>query len=308
MAGLIRNARDYVTSYQSATDEVRVGFSRSGVNEALDGLNLPVWGAERPSTLVWIAADLGGGQRTEIMSDATTPPRRVGEVRGAPAFPLAEDARATFDALLDELVTAADERGLPIVLPLLDETDRAQVRFADVWGGFDQFVAGAAERYAADAVLIGRVAVTSFGLEVRWTLLRGELRETAVTPDVRSGIDWLADEFAGQFITVGGASLTRITVRGIESWPDFGRVFDYLQSVSVIDAASVNVESWSQGSLLIRLAARGDDAALRQVLELGGVLRAVPEPGAGVAPGAVVPGRLEFVPGWRADSGATRGL
>jgi hypothetical protein len=303
-----------VTSYLSATDEVRVGFSRSGVNDALTSLNLPIWGAERPSTLVWIAADLGGGQRTEIMADTVTPPRRPGEVLGAAAFPLAEDAQATFDAILDELITTADERGLPIVFPLLDAEDRAQVRFADVWGGFDQFVARAAERYPVDAVLIGRVAVTTFGLEVRWTLLRGELRETVVTADVRSGIDWLADAFAAQFTTVGGARLTRVTVRGIESHADFGRVFEYLQSVSVIDGASVVPESWSQGSVVIRLAARGDDATLRQYLELDGVLRAVPagggdEPGDDGAPGgAGRAGLLEFVPGWQPESGAASGL
>jgi hypothetical protein len=258
--------------------------------------------------LLWIATDLGEGLRTEIMADTTTPGRRDGEVLGTAEFPLSEEAAATFDAIKDEILAAADERGLPIVLPLLDAEDRMHVRFADVWGGFDQFVARAAERYAVDAVLIGRVAVTSLGQEVRWTLLRGDQRQTSLTADVRSGIDWLADELALQFITTGGASLTWITVHGVESYPDFSRVFEYLQSVSVIDAASVIVESWSRGSLQIRLAARGDDAALRQVLELNGVLRAVPDAGFGAGPGDAVPGRLEFVPGWRADPGATRGL
>ena len=304
-AGLIRNANDYVTSYQSATDEVRVGFSRSGVNDALTSLNLPIWGAERPSTLVWIAADLGGGQRTEIMADTVTPTRRAGEVLGVAAFPLAENAQATFDGILDELITAADERGLPIVFPLLDAVDRMQVRFADVWGGFDEFVARAAERYPVDAVLIGRVAVTTFGLEVRWTLLRGERRESAVTADVRSGMDWLADGFAAQFTTVGGTRLTRVTIRGIESHADFGRVFEYLQSVSVIDGASVIPESWSQGSLVVGLAARGDDETLRQYLELDGVLRAVPAGGVGVPVDAESMGLLEFVPGWHADPAST---
>ena len=305
MSALVRNAGDYVTSYQSAIDEIRVGFSRSAVNEVLDGLSLPYWGAERPSTLVWIAAELGGGQRTEIMADTTAAARRAGEVLGAPAFPLSEDARATFDTILDELVTTADERGLPIVLPLLDARDRMQVRFADVWGGFDQFVATAAERYAVDAVLIGRVAVTTFGLEVRWTMLRGEQRQARLTTGIREGIDWLADEFAAQFTTVGSARLTWLTVRGIESHADFGRVFEYLQSVSVIDPTSVNVESWRAGSLLIRLAARGDDGRLRQYLELDGVLRAVPAMGVGLPEGAEGLGPLEFVPGWHEVSGAT---
>jgi hypothetical protein len=305
MAGLVRNAGDYVTSYQSASDEIRVGFSRVAVNEVLDGLSLPYWGAERPSTLVWIAADLGGGQRSEIMADTTATARREGEVLGAPAFPLSEDARVTFDLIVDDLITTADERGLPIVLPLLDARDRMQVRFADVWGGFDQFVATAAERYAVDAVLVGRVAVTTFGLEVRWTLLRGEQRQTRLTTSVREGMDWLADEFAAQFTTVGSARLTWVNVRDVESYADFGRVFEYLQSVSVIDSASVNVESWSAGSLLIRLAARGDDERLRQYLELDGVLRAAPVTGVGFPQGAPGGGRLEFVPGWHEDPGAT---
>ncbi len=306
MTGLVRNAGDYVTSYQSAADEIRVGFSRSSVNEMLDGLSLPHWGDERPTTLVWIAADLGDGQRTEVMADTTATTRRAGEVLGAPAFPLSEDARLSFDLILDELVTTADERGLPIVLPLLDARDRMQVRFADVWGGFDQFVATAAERYAVDAVLIGRVAVTTFGFEVRWTLLRGEQRQARLTSSVREGIDWLADEYAAQFTTVGGARLTWVTVRDVESYADFGRIFEYLQSVSVIDSASVNVESWNAGALLVRLAARGDDERLRQYLELDGVLRAVPVAGVGSPQGADDTGRLEFVPGWHEDPGATR--
>ena len=76
----------------------------------------------------------------------------------------------------------------------------------------------------------------------------------------------------------------------------------------VVDPFGQFVDSWSGGSLQIRLAARGDDAALRQVLELNGMLRTVPAEGFGAGPGAAIPGRLEFVPGWRADPGATRGL
>jgi hypothetical protein len=307
-AGLIRNASDYVTSYQSAADEIRVGFSRTGVNAALTNLNLPIWGAERPSTLVWIAADLGGGERTELMADTVTPRRRPGEVAGQATVPLSNDARISFEAIVDELVTAADERGLPIVLPLFDFQDQAVVSFADVWAGFDLQVAQAAERYAVDAVLIGRVVVTTFGLEVRWTLLNGEQSQGRISNDVRSGIDWLADEFAARFITVGGARTTWVTVHGIETWPDFGRVVEYLQSVSVIDGASVNVESWNQGSLLIRLAARGDDATLRQYLELDGALRTAGAEGSGNAAASAPQGRLEFVPGWLADPAATSGL
>jgi hypothetical protein len=306
--GLIESADSYVTSYSPAANEIRVGFSRSAVNDALTARNLPIWVAERPATLVWLALDLGRGQRVEIMAVPADSNRRDGTWAGAPSYPLSGDAAVLFDSILDEFATAADERGLPIVLPLLDEEDRQQVRFADVWGGFDQFVERAAGRYAVDAVLIGRIAATETGLEARWTLLRGERRQSKMTTGVRDGIDWLADEFAAQFTTVGGARLTWITVRDVRNYPDYGRVRDYLQSVSIVDPASVNVESWIAGTLLVNLAARGDnDETLRQILTLDGVLTAVTDDATGIPVNGEVPGRLQFVPGWLTAPDVARG-
>ena len=41
-----------------------VGFQRGPVERVLDGLGLPVWGPERPLTLLWVAVDDGvGGAR-----------------------------------------------------------------------------------------------------------------------------------------------------------------------------------------------------------------------------------------------------
>lgn len=99
------------------------------------------------------------------------------------------------------------------------------------------------------------------------------------------GIDWLADEFASEGATVGGAVLTFITVRGIESWADY-RVLDYLQSVSIVEA--VDIDSMTDDEFVLRIAARGDNAQLERILELDGVL----------APVDTVAG-LVFVPVWR---------
>jgi hypothetical protein len=300
MDALIRNASDFVTSYSPAAAEIRVGFSRNELNASLTRLNLPIWGEERPATLVWIAVDLGAGQRSEIMAD--TPPAGRPVVAGAASFPLNPDAAMRFAALVDELVTAADQRGLPIVLPLLDAEDRVHVSFADVWGGFDPFVARAAERYAVDAVLIGRVTVSELGVDAHWTLQRGERRQTRVTADMYSAIDWIAEEFAAQFITVGGARLTWITVRGIERWSDYGRVMEYLQSVSIVE--SVDPESMADGALVLRLAARGNDDTLREYLTLDGVLNAFVDDSIAITASTDGTGSLVFVPSWLTDPGS----
>ena len=296
----LRDAESYVLSraYLSG-NEIRYGFNRTRVNDALTQLDLPLWGAERPSTLLWLAADLGAGQRAELMA-ADSVGRREAEgsdrVEGVPSNPLDSAAAEVFESLADEILRAADERGLPIVLPALDDEDRSIVRFADVWGGFDGFIERAAGRYGVDAVMIARIGVSERGPEIRWTVLRGDERQEFASLAPRAGIDYLANQFAAQLSTVGSARLAEITIVGIDQWDDFGRVYEYVDSLSVVE--SVDLGSISGDRLVLRVVARGDDAQLRQFLTLDGEL-ALPE-GAAAPGGFGAPDRgLVFVPGWR---------
>ena len=266
---LINNAVSYLDQYAPlSSDEIRVGFRRSAVNQALTARNLPIWGDERPLTLVWIATDFGNGYRAELKASESTQRLPAGIARGEPSDPLLPDDAAFFDAIADEILTAADERGLPIVLPRLDAEDRAIVRFADVWGGFDEFVAQASERYNVDAVLIARIEATDAGPRVNWTVQRGDRRDFLLTPRARMGVDWLADEFASTFTTVGGARATWITIRDVRNWGDFARTLEYVRSVSIVESA--DPESLTGDELLLRVAARGDDALLQRYLTLDG--------------------------------------
>jgi hypothetical protein len=280
MRNLIDNAERYLVRYAPLPGgEIRVGFSQTQMNQELTRLNMPIWGEERPSTLLWVASDFGNGQRAELKAyDAATAGSvriggiteiRVGAVSGVPSNPLAAEDAEFFTGVVREILIAADERGLPLVLPELDAADREIVRFADVWGGFEQFVARAAERYAVDAIVIARVARTEFGPEVSWTVQRGDRRQTLTGPRVREGINWLADEFASEYTTVGDARITRITIREFRNWTDF-RIVEYVRSISIVESAQV--ESVSDGELVLRVAARGDDSQLDRVLTLGGQL------------------------------------
>lgn len=374
MGGLLRSPRDYLASYTPTANGIRVGFSRSDVNAALTRQELPLWGAERPATLLWITFDMGGGEYVELMAGPNPQAGIAGAVGGVPSIELSPLARQQFDLLVQDLLTAADERGLPIVLPGIDLEDRRAARFADVWGGFETYVAGRAESYAVDAILIGRVTVgggtvivpeaesailpetgplpipaplteTELAVapdagasipgadvlgppellelpellempaaEIHWTLLRGERRQARITPEPGAGIDWLADEFAAQYVTIGGASLSWITVHGIASGPDFNRVDEYLRSVSIIDMVDAEVIH-ADGSVRFRIAARGDSDSLRQTLTLDGRLRPWRDPasdtrsgnfgsaGNGGIGGSTAngnPGSLDFIPSWLA--------
>jgi hypothetical protein len=212
----------------------------------------------------------------------------TGRVAGIASNPLSDEADEFFRGVTTEILTAASERGLPIVLPMLDELDRSRVRFADVWGGFDPFVARAAERYRVDAVLIARVSRSELGPEFDWTVLRGDRRDTLSTPGARLGVDWLADEFASTYSTIGGARQTWLTVRGIENWSDY-RVLEYLSSLSAIEF--VYPESQVGTEIVFRITVRGDDSRLENLLRLDGQLVRVDGEE-----------ELVYVPSWRAGA------
>jgi hypothetical protein len=237
----------------------QVSFNATRIDQALNELNLPVWGPERPLTLLWIAVDDGAGGRALL-----------------PANELGADLSPAMIQLLTmvrtELIAVADERGLPIVLPLIDLEDLNAVTFADVWGGFEDRVAAASTRYRADAVLIGRVRPSFGGNEVQWLLLQDAVRRPIDGVAVRDGLDAVADLYAAELSVVGGARMTRLTVLDVSTPAEYGRVMSYLEGLSVLQ--TVDVESLEQGVLSLRVAARGDARVIERVLSLDGVLSA----------------------------------
>jgi hypothetical protein len=267
---IVRDAARYVNSSGLLDRErFQVGFIASDVDRALTAAGWPVWGAERPMTLLWVAVDGGNGERG-LLSASFNPTEWSPEMA------------MLMQSLEQQLRDAANARGLPITLPLLDLEDLQQIGFADVWGAFDERVENASLRYGTDAYLLAQVRSSAFGLDIRWTLVQGGRRRVRLSTGVDDGIDWVAEEYASDYSVVGGNRTLRLTVHNVRSLTDYGRVMSYLESVSLL--ASVDVEGFDGTELNLRLAARGDEAVLERVLALGGVLaRASPAalPGSG---------------------------
>jgi hypothetical protein len=262
LEGLRQNARDYVEQVGAVDrDNLLVRFNPRDVEAALVALDQPIWGAERPLTLLWIAIDGGAGERQILGAEA---PRFGGE------SPLAE-LQARFREQLEEV---ANERGLVLALPLLDLQDMTSLNFVDIWGGFDDRVRLASERYAPDDILVGRVRLTDYGAVTRWTLLEDYAEIPLGGQSLRDGLDALADMYAAEFSTLGRASATEVVVLGITSLDDYGRVMMYLESLSLLEL--VAPAELSGEALRLRVAARGGASGLQSILGLGNVLRPVP--------------------------------
>jgi len=252
-------------------DTVWVMFDPVGIKRILDQLEQPIWGEERPTTLVWLIMDAGEGERTILASDSDVRNRTDFEER-------TKDSQIALleESIREELQNTADQRGVPIFLPLVDTEELATISVSEVWGGFSESLVDASIRYGADAVLVGRARLSSRDpAEVRWTLLLEQERFDWAA-DIASGPNELANLFAARLATSGGSSRrVLLEVVGIETLNDYGRISKYLSALDVIEDYSVN--RVSDSDVIFSLSVRGDVEHLTRTIALRGVLEIVNE-------------------------------
>ncbi|MDH3429785.1 MAG: DUF2066 domain-containing protein [Gammaproteobacteria bacterium] len=221
---LFPNPASYVVRFRPGPDDTLwVSFDGKAIEDVLRRSGQTVWGGDRPLTVIWLAVDWGQGEREIISAD--DPQRRVDAARSIDRNRL----------LRQRILDSAERRGLPIVFPLLDTVDLQNVSFSDIWGGFDEALLAASQRYEANSILVGRIRPGS-GQRNRWSYyFGGEERSWNGEPEVvlnRVG-DLLADEFA----ISGNAALERIDliIAGIDSIEAFAAVQKLLSATNLIE-------------------------------------------------------------------------
>ncbi|MBY6186639.1 DUF2066 domain-containing protein [Marinobacter hydrocarbonoclasticus] len=192
---LLRNANNVLLSYSyqgGAPLHLEVRFDGQQINQQLRAASLPIWGAQRPQTLIWLAMDDENNGRM-LLSDTT--------------------------AETEVLDADAAKRGLPLTLPLLDLEDTMAVSINDVWGNFVGPIAQASARYHPDFFLSGRVAqqdgqwayqMSLFApkKESEYGLHRSLVRRDGLAPTREAAISSmmadLASYYAGRYAAVAG--------------------------------------------------------------------------------------------------------
>ena len=230
-------------------------FDEAILNKKLRALGLPVWGRERPSTLIWLAVEDENG-------------RRLTSLENDPDIVTVVDKRARL-------------RGVTLLFPLVDLEDSARLRASDLWGGFRQPVLEASDRYRADAILTGTVYSPVPGIwegrwvaymdnkETSWTT-EGDLRDVVLD----EGIDGMADFLAGEFIRIDtGQGSVRIVVADIFNTDQYAKTLKYLGSLNAI--TNVDVSEVQQGRVTFIVTAHGGQPAVTQAIALGRVLEPI---------------------------------
>jgi hypothetical protein len=229
------NPRQYVQRFGFTGDnQLQVGFDGPAIDRLLNDVGLPIWGRERPATLVVLTVDASDGSARWI------------------------DAR-TATAEKDLVTKAARQRGLPLIWPESDSGLSVSSSPADL----QQL----ATSYSANATLFGKArADGAGGYTVRWTLISQDgAKEIAGSLD--EGVNLAADTFARVY-AASGSALDNIVVEvsGIANLNAYASTLNYLEAMTLVRA--VSVENLMGETLRFKLSVRGDLATLRRALAL----------------------------------------
>ncbi len=264
----------YVTQFRPGEDDTLwVSFDGEALERVLRNNGFTVWGGDRPLTLVWLAVDWGQGAR---------------EILGAEDTDEIEQQSRTIDRnrlLRERLLEIAERRGLPVLFPLLDSTDLQSVTFSDIWGGFDERILAASERYDVNSVLVGRVRPASTQRN-RWDYwFGGQQRSWTGTPE--SVVAQVADLLAAEFAVGGNEPLQRVAlnVSGIETVDAYGTVQQLLAGVAVIESFRINEVAGD--TITYDVDVRGGAARLRRALGFAGLIEQEASDGFGIRPDAL---------------------
>lgn len=230
IANLFPTPRQFVSQYRPGPDDTLiVSLERASIERVLRQAGAPVWGTERPLTLIWLAVDWGMGEREIVGADE--PGRLPGDARSIDRNKL----------LRERILEVAGRRGIPVAFPLLDVEDLTNVSFGDLWGGFDERLLLASARYEATSVLVGRIRPDDLLQPHRWTWYFGEQR-LSWPGQPEDAVGTLADALAAELVIDPNQPVDTIylTISGVDSVVAYGRVQRYLENLRVIDKLLVS--------------------------------------------------------------------
>lgn len=258
----LNNSSRYITQISYATEDqntyLNMRFSAPQIRSLLTQAKLPYWPSMRPNILVWVIED--NGYERQIDWEHSNSP------------------------VLKEIRDAANQRGLPLTVPVGDFDDITGTSASDFWGGFVVPMSKASQRYPADAVLIVKV---DQGSRLSWTLYDQKpstMIDTTVVPVTGNDsgddagtqmIDQISDYYAkksGVVIASESSESVKTQFTNINTAQDFFKLENKLKALSSV--ASLDVLSIQGSTVLFRVHLLAPvDSFEQEVSRMGGVTK-----------------------------------
>jgi hypothetical protein len=233
---------------------VKIDFNQQLIEGLLRENNFPIWGRERPGSLVVISFDVN--ETIRLVSGDSTP------------------------EIVDLFDEAAVKLGVPLLFPLMDLEDIALVSIGDILSREYEGVELMADRYAPDALVIGQIIGRSGeGWKGDWEVrfedqvfkwqYQGSSRQSIVDQAIRH----LARVLALEYAVEDHRRVEQSLLLSVSSLPKFNNLISvqkYLELLSVVDSVRVSLVSGEKVTFKIKLRNSSED--LQRLIELGDVL------------------------------------
>jgi len=223
------------------------------IDAVIRDAKMPLWGANRPLTVLWLAVEEGNQRR--ILSAVSD------------------------DGVLQLVERNAVRRGLPLITPLMDLEDELAVATSDVWGRFSSSVVQASQRYFSDSLLIGRLQAIGENWRGQFTYAdqNQELAFETLAPtkdEVIAGMtDKLAELLCNKYCVVEDLRENNevlLYLSGIGSFSDFKAAEKYLESLSAL--RKLSLVGINQRTLEIKIALLGNLESLVEGVSLSNLM------------------------------------
>ncbi|MHA7841574.1 MAG: DUF2066 domain-containing protein [Gammaproteobacteria bacterium] len=238
---------------------LQIKFDAQAVNSLIASAGQGVWNSERPLSLVWIAM-------------ATPEGREV----------VTNDSLSSIPQLIQE---AAEQQGLPMVLPMLDLDDVQTVNFNDVWLPFTSVLEQHSKRYHKDAMVVVRMTQDDEGhWHTRWILqyknqsAQWEIDNASLPVVIKQALGNINDYFMSHsegVKPVDDPSKLLMDIHNVTTAAAYAKVMAYLQHLPGVNG--VDVKSVAGDHLLVWLNVFDDKTTLEHVLTEGSILQPLPE-------------------------------
>jgi len=207
-----------------------VNFDPASVNRTLTQAGLPIWGANRPSVMTWWLNDSDGG--TALVGDS--------QPAAAP------------------LQRAAQDSGLPLVLPLADLSEQLVGTAENIDSGKPDALREASKRYSSDVLLAVHARQSGGSWQAQWRMWQGtnSAQGNAQGADLDALANTIMHELstrlAKQFITKPGSTQALTLVVG-------GANFErYSQLQKLLEPMGARLLKAENGQLRYQLTANPD--------------------------------------------------
>jgi hypothetical protein len=233
---------------------LRIDFDQQLIESLLRENNFPVWGRERPSSLLVISYDVN--ENIKLVTQDSTP------------------------NLIEALDRAASIHAVPVLFPLMDLEDIGLVNIGDIVSREYGKIQTMAARYAPDALLVGQILGRSGqgwqgDWEVRFAdqIFKWKFKASSKKEVTEQVIRHLAKILALEYALEDHRRVEQtllLSVSALEGIDNLIKVQKYLKSLNVVD--SVHVAMINKNVITYRLKLRNNPEDLQRLIDFGEVL------------------------------------